>query len=331
MANWVERMQGWRHWLAQREVYRSIAQSTTLQDVSDRLQVVFAAGMATLGLVLNRPAAILGVVLLSSLRGPILGFGLGLALTQGGGGLVFLALPLDTAPVQKSMEQASESCRVQRFLGRYEVLRRLKPLGSLWGRGLAVVVGMGALWVPLSRSFARLNAEITTRRRNEVAQFPDGRLRGTLDRLAVREREGRSVVWLVAGTVQGYAAERLALLEALFLLDGGLIALPTMVDQGLRPTLGAPNWVELRRDLVALQRLTLPPTARLVDCGPPQRRCDRLAGAGGDATVAGGKPRCLVCASRRFDWAWEAGSRGRFGLLQPPRLAIGATSQWGLG
>ncbi len=433
---WVERVQGWRDWLAQRmdvqeprkrEVYLSIAQSTTLQDVSYWLQVVFAAGIATLGLVLNSPAAIIGAMLISPLMGPILGFGLGLAagdfvllvraianlvlscglavvlatglvlllpfrevtaeiaartqpntldlfvalfsgaigslatckpiegvvtsipgvaiavalmpplcvvgfglglaLTQGGtealavaggGGLlfltnllaiavaamlVFLALHLDTAAVREQvrewMEQDPESCRVQRFLGRYEILRRLKPIGSLWGRALAVGVVMGALLVPLSRSFARLNAEITTRRRqNEVArvtrevfqevlgQFPDGRVRGTIDRLTVQEREGRSVVRLVASTAQGYtAAERLALLKSLAArlqkplssLDVELIALPTVVDQDSRPTLGAPlapaavpNLVELRQDFIgettaALQRLALPPAAQLVD------------------------------------------------------------------
>jgi hypothetical protein len=217
--------------------------------------------------------------------------------------LVFLALHLDTATVRAQvrdwMEQDPESCRVQQFLGRYGILQRLKPIGSLWGRGLAVAMVMGALLVPLSRSFARLNAEITTRRRqNEVlratrevfqetlSQFPDGQVRGTIDRLTVQEREGQSVVRLVASTAQGYTpAERLTLLESIAarlqkppsLLDVELIALPTVVDNDRRPTLGAPllpevppNLAELRRKFIgeataALQRIALPPIARVLD------------------------------------------------------------------
>ncbi|MGQ9865184.1 MAG: DUF389 domain-containing protein [Pseudanabaenaceae cyanobacterium] len=433
---WAERVQRWRDWLAQRmnvqeprkhEVYLGIARATTLQDISYWLQVAFAAAIATLGLVLNSPAAIIGAMLISPLMGPILGFGLGLAAgdfvllvravinlmvssgvaiglatglvlvlpfrevtseiaarTQpntldlfvalfsgaigslatckplegvvtsipgvaiavalmpplcvvgfglglavaqgsgeglavaGGGGLlfltnllaiavaamlVFLALHLDTATVRAQirdwMEQDPESCQMQEFLGRYEILRQLKPIGSLWGRGLAVVMLMGALLVPLSRSFARLNEEITTRRRqNEVmratrevfqetlSQFPDGRTRGTIDRLTVVEREGRSVVRLVASTVQGYtAAERLILIESLAkrlqkplsLLDVELIALPTVADHDGRPTLGAPlppatlpDLTELRREFIgattaALQRVALPPIAQFLD------------------------------------------------------------------
>ncbi len=61
------------------EVYLDIAQSVTLTDTSYWLQVLFAAGIATLGLVLNSPAVIIGAMLISPLMGSILANGLALA------------------------------------------------------------------------------------------------------------------------------------------------------------------------------------------------------------------------------------------------------------
>jgi uncharacterized hydrophobic protein (TIGR00271 family) len=61
------------------EVYRDIAQAATLRDLSYWLQVLAAAVIATLGLILNSPAVIIGAMLISPLMGPILSLGLGLA------------------------------------------------------------------------------------------------------------------------------------------------------------------------------------------------------------------------------------------------------------
>ena len=61
------------------EVYLEISQAATLRDASYWLQVVFAAGIATLGLILNSPAVIIGAMLISPLMGPILSLGLSLA------------------------------------------------------------------------------------------------------------------------------------------------------------------------------------------------------------------------------------------------------------
>ncbi|MEE3718893.1 DUF389 domain-containing protein [Tumidithrix elongata RA019] len=80
--------QNYRNWLATQmgvdeerkvEVYLEISQAATLRDASYWLQVVFAAGIATLGLVLNSPAVIIGAMLISPLMGPILALGLALA------------------------------------------------------------------------------------------------------------------------------------------------------------------------------------------------------------------------------------------------------------
>lgn len=61
------------------EIYRSLSEAATLFDVNYSLQILFAAGVATLGLVLNSPAVIIGAMLISPLMGPILSAGLSLA------------------------------------------------------------------------------------------------------------------------------------------------------------------------------------------------------------------------------------------------------------
>ncbi|MDX2255688.1 MAG: DUF389 domain-containing protein [Pseudanabaenaceae cyanobacterium bins.39] len=77
-----------REWLATQmgvdtqrkvEVYLEISQSATLKDATYWLQIIFAAGIATLGLVLSSPAVIIGAMLISPLMGPILSLGLSLA------------------------------------------------------------------------------------------------------------------------------------------------------------------------------------------------------------------------------------------------------------
>lgn len=61
------------------QIYRQLCQSVSLQDISYWIEVSFAAGIATLGLVLNSPAIIIGAMLISPLMGPILANGMGLA------------------------------------------------------------------------------------------------------------------------------------------------------------------------------------------------------------------------------------------------------------
>ena len=82
------RIDHWRNWFAEKlgvkseqkqEIYIQISRSASLRDVSYWLQVLFSAGIATLGLVLNSPAVIIGAMLISPLMGPILASGLTLA------------------------------------------------------------------------------------------------------------------------------------------------------------------------------------------------------------------------------------------------------------
>lgn len=60
-------------------IYLDLVQSVTWTNVSYWLQVILAAGIATLGLVLNSPAVIIGAMLISPLMGSILSIGLALA------------------------------------------------------------------------------------------------------------------------------------------------------------------------------------------------------------------------------------------------------------
>ena len=61
------------------DIYVELSRSTTLTDPSYWMQTLFAAAIATLGLVLNSPAVIIGAMLISPLMGPILASGLALA------------------------------------------------------------------------------------------------------------------------------------------------------------------------------------------------------------------------------------------------------------
>lgn len=62
-----------------RTLYEDLSNAATLLDATYWLQILFAAGIATLGLVLNSPAVIIGAMLISPLMGPILSGGLALA------------------------------------------------------------------------------------------------------------------------------------------------------------------------------------------------------------------------------------------------------------
>ncbi len=61
------------------EIYLDLSKSVALRDPSYWLQILFAAGIATLGLALNSPAVIIGAMLISPLMGPILAGGLAFA------------------------------------------------------------------------------------------------------------------------------------------------------------------------------------------------------------------------------------------------------------
>ncbi|MEP6703961.1 MAG: DUF389 domain-containing protein, partial [Acidobacteriota bacterium] len=60
-------------------LFIDLSRAATLKDIVYWLQIFFSAGIATLGLVLNSPAVIIGAMLISPLMNPILASGLALA------------------------------------------------------------------------------------------------------------------------------------------------------------------------------------------------------------------------------------------------------------
>lgn len=78
----------WRNWLARHlrlqgeqkfAIYVNVATSATMRDATYWAEILFSAGIATLGLTLNSPAVIIGAMLISPLMGPIMSGGLALA------------------------------------------------------------------------------------------------------------------------------------------------------------------------------------------------------------------------------------------------------------
>ncbi|HYC89094.1 MAG TPA: DUF389 domain-containing protein [Thermoanaerobaculia bacterium] len=78
----------WRNWLADHigldddqklQVYRNVAGSASMRDATYWAEIVFSAGIATMGLTLGSPAVIIGAMLISPLMGPIMAAGLALA------------------------------------------------------------------------------------------------------------------------------------------------------------------------------------------------------------------------------------------------------------
>ena len=60
-------------------LYRQIYEASHVRSANYLLDLLFAAGIATFGLVLNSPAVVIGAMLISPLMGPILAAGLAFA------------------------------------------------------------------------------------------------------------------------------------------------------------------------------------------------------------------------------------------------------------
>lgn len=354
------RRKGVRDWFAEslgvgpekkEEIYLQVSRSASLGDVSYWLQVLFAAGIATLGLVLNSPAVIIGAMLISPLMGPILasglalaagdlvlgaraaanlalsclvavsfavllvavlpfrevtdeiaartqpntldlvialfsgavgsvatckevkgvvtsipgvaiavalmpplcvvGYGVGVALSvsladgariaQGGGLLfltnlvaiiftamvVFVALHVDTERVRERarewQREDSESAWVRSFIVRTPIPDRLRTVGSLPGRFVAVAVMILLILVPLTQSFIHLKREIARKQQENriraaatelweqnFSRMPDGEPRCYLGQLSLLDREGKLALLLRVFTVKPYTPEEKA-------------------------------------------------------------------------------------------------------------------------
>jgi len=64
---------------SKRRVYMQVLEAAELSSLNYWLELIFSAGIATLGLVLNSPAVVIGAMLISPLMGPIMAAGLALA------------------------------------------------------------------------------------------------------------------------------------------------------------------------------------------------------------------------------------------------------------
>jgi len=62
-------------------VYAQVYEASEIVSLNYWLELVFSAGIATLGLVLDSPAVVIGAMLISPLMGPILAAGGGEAVT----------------------------------------------------------------------------------------------------------------------------------------------------------------------------------------------------------------------------------------------------------
>ncbi|MEA5480454.1 DUF389 domain-containing protein [Pseudanabaena galeata UHCC 0370] len=437
MAKYIDFWQTYRDRLAAQmgvdeqrktEVYLEISQAATLKDTTHWLQIIFSAGIATLGLVLNSPAVIIGAMLISPLMGPILslglalaagdfillargianitlscsvaigfavllifilpfkeatseilariqpntldlgvalfsgaigaiaicrpikgvvtsipgvsiavalmpplcvvGFGVGVAfslnwsegfqIAKGGGLLfltnlvaisfasllVFLMLHIDTETVRERVKlwesTDRESLAVQNFLGRYVFLKRLRPIGSLPGRLLVVLLTVLALLVPLSSAFGRLGEEVTEKqqqnalRRNAtniwLSKFSNennGQPRSSIERISITEKNQFVTLRLNVFTSKLYSAtEKEEYVQELAQKLGKnpqqiqfiLTEIPTASNEilakkeevALPVAVKPPSLSELQFDLLQdldamIADLSLPPNAQLLD------------------------------------------------------------------
>ena len=432
---WQER----RDWLANQmgvdeqrktEVYLDISQAATLTDATYWLQIIFAAGIATIGLALSSPAVIIGAMLISPLMGPILSLGLGLAagdfillvraianltmscavaisfamllifslpfkeatseilarttpntldlgvalfsgaigtiatcrpvkgvvtsipgvsiavalmpplcvvgygvgiafslnfddglqIARGGGllfltnlvaiafasALVFVALHIDTDLVRERVKlweaDDQESNSVQNFLGRYGFLKKLRPIGSLFGRLFVGFLAIAALLVPLSNAFVRLSEEVSQKQQqnslrriatniwqNNFSNDIDNQPRSSIERLSITEQDQFLIVRLNIFTSKLYsAAEQEQYVQQLAAqlnrspqrIQLVLTEIPTASNEILTkkeevilPTeIKPPSIRELQENLlqsldIAIANLSLPANAELVDYG----------------------------------------------------------------
>ena len=121
------------------KVYAQIYETAELSSVSYWLEIVFSAGIAVFGLVINSPAVIIGAMLISPLMGPIMATGLALAV-----GDLYLAI--------KAIGKLFASIALAVFLSAFivwllpfhsitnEILARINP--NLLDLGIAIFSGL---------------------------------------------------------------------------------------------------------------------------------------------------------------------------------------------
>jgi uncharacterized hydrophobic protein (TIGR00271 family) len=133
---------------ARANIYRNVYADASLGIFAYWLEILLSAGIATLGLVLNSPAVIIGAMLISPLMGPIMATGLGLA-----SGDLYLALKAVVKLIASIVVASALSAALVWILPFHsptaEILSRTNP--TLLDLGIALLSGIAGS-VAVSRS-----------------------------------------------------------------------------------------------------------------------------------------------------------------------------------
>jgi uncharacterized hydrophobic protein (TIGR00271 family) len=143
--------------LARVKIYSNVYADAHLGTFAYWLDIVLSAGIATLGLVLNSPAVIIGAMLISPLMGPIMATGLGLA-----AGDLYLALKAVTKLLASILFASGVSAVLVWILPFHsptaEILSRTNP--TLLDLGIALLSGIAGS-VAVSRSVDNTDGVMT--------------------------------------------------------------------------------------------------------------------------------------------------------------------------
>lgn len=121
------------------KIYIQVFQNSALADLNYWLEVIFSVGIATLGLIINSPAVVIGAMLISPLMGPI--FGTGLAIAVGDFYLGLKALTNVILSVVSSVLLAAIITWILPFHSpTSEILSRVQP--TLLDLAIAVLSGL---------------------------------------------------------------------------------------------------------------------------------------------------------------------------------------------
>jgi uncharacterized hydrophobic protein (TIGR00271 family) len=143
--------------LARSKIYSNVYADANLGNFAYWLDILLSAGIATLGLVLNSPAVIIGAMLISPLMGPIMATGLGLA-----AGDLYLSLKAVTKLLASIMVASGLSALLVWLLPFHsptaEILSRTNP--TLLDLGIALLSGIAGS-VAVSRSVGNTDGIMT--------------------------------------------------------------------------------------------------------------------------------------------------------------------------
>ncbi len=121
------------------EIYKNVFRGAEFTDLNYWLEIIFSIGIATLGLITNSPAVVIGAMLISPLMGPIISSGLAIAL--GDFYLGFKSLVSVALSTIGSIALAAMITWVLPFRSpTQEILARVQP--SLLDLGIAILSGM---------------------------------------------------------------------------------------------------------------------------------------------------------------------------------------------